>query len=68
MSTRHNMELRELSTHDLELRLQEAQASLMHVRFDLATRQMENTTRLREVKREIARIKTMLREREQEEA
>lgn len=66
MATKQARELHELSTEDLEDRLQEAQNDLMGVRFGLATRQTENTARLKEAKRQIARIKTILTEREQE--
>ena len=66
MSTKQARELHELSTEDLEDRLHEAQNDLMGVRFGLATRQTENTARLRQAKRQIARIKTILTEREQE--
>jgi large subunit ribosomal protein L29 len=60
-------ELRALNAAELDQRLKEAQNDLMGVRFGLATRQTENTARLRQAKRQIARIKTIMREREQEE-
>lgn len=66
MGTKQARELRELSTEDLRLRLQEAQNDLIGVRFGLATRQTENTARVTEAKRQIARIKTILTQREQE--
>jgi large subunit ribosomal protein L29 len=59
-------ELRALDTPDLLRRLQEAQDDLIGVRFGLATRQTENTARLAQAKRQIARIKTILNERQQE--
>jgi large subunit ribosomal protein L29 len=58
--------LRELDTPALLQRLQDAQNDLIGVRFGLATRQTENTARLKDAKRQIARIKTILTEREQE--
>ncbi len=60
-------ELRLLDTPALLLRLQDAKDDLIGLRFGLATRQTENTARLGQVKREIARIKTLLTERETEE-
>lgn len=60
-------ELRPLDTPALLLRLQDAKDDLIGLRFGLATRQTENTARLGQVKREIARIKTLLTEREAEE-
>jgi large subunit ribosomal protein L29 len=66
MSTKESRELHALSTHDLELRLQEVQNDLLGLRFNLATRKTENVARLRVVKRQVARIKTILKEREQE--
>lgn len=66
MSTKQARELRELDTPALELRLQDARNDLLGVRFGLATRQTENTARLKETKRQIARILTLLAEREQE--
>lgn len=66
MASVRTSELRDLSTPDLERRLQEAQTELINVRFGLATRETENTARLGQVKRTIARIKTLLTERAQE--
>ncbi|HEY8686610.1 MAG TPA: 50S ribosomal protein L29 [Chloroflexota bacterium] len=66
MGTKQAGELRELDTPALHLRLQDAQNDLIGVRFGLATRQTENTARLRDAKRQIARILTLLAEREQE--
>lgn len=66
MATKKATELRELDTPALQLRLQDAQNDLLGVRFGLATRQTENTARLGDAKRQIARILTLLAEREQE--
>jgi large subunit ribosomal protein L29 len=66
VGTKQARELRELDTPALQLRLQDAQNDLLGVRFGLATRQTENTARLRDAKRQIARILTLLAEREQE--
>ena len=63
MSTRKARELHELDTPELRRRLEETEQDLLGVRFGLATHQTENTARLREVKRQLARIKTILHER-----
>ena len=65
MATKGARELRELNDADLQQRLLEAQQDVMGVRFGLATHQTENTARLREAKRQLARIKTIVHEREQ---
>lgn len=57
-------ELRELSQEELVERLGEAKAELFNLRFQLATNQLDNTARIGQVKREIARIETLMRERE----
>jgi large subunit ribosomal protein L29 len=59
-------ELRALDTPALQLRLEEAGRELMDIRFRLATRQSDNTASLTKAKRQIARIKTILTEREME--
>jgi large subunit ribosomal protein L29 len=57
-------ELRELSDDELLSRLSEAKQDVFTLRFQLATGQAEDTSRLGQAKREVARIKTLLRERE----
>lgn len=57
-------ELRELSTGDVEQRLVETREELFNLRFQHATGQLDNYRRLRQVRRDIARIKAILRERE----
>ena len=47
-----------------EARLQELSEELFRLRFQFATRQLTNTARIRTVKREIARVKTLQRQRE----
>jgi large subunit ribosomal protein L29 len=64
MSTKQARELRALNDEDLRRRLEEAKADLTGIRFGLATRQTENTARLNDTKRQIARILTILTERE----
>ena len=57
-------ELRELNSEELTTRLREAKEELFNLRFQMATGQLTNNRRLRTVKRDIARIYTVLRERE----
>ena len=57
-------ELREQSIEDLVGKLKEAKEELFNLRFQAATGQLDNHSRLRIVKREIARIYTVLREHE----
>ncbi len=57
-------ELREADETELETRLAEAKQELFNMRFELATGQRDNTARIGDVRRDIARIKTLLRERE----
>ena len=57
-------ELRALSADDLDEKLKEAKEELFNLRFQNATGQLDNTARLKTVRREIARIYTVVRERE----
>ncbi len=57
-------ELDELNAIDLEARLREAKEELFNLRFQAATGQLESHGRLRTVKKDIARIYTVVRERE----
>jgi large subunit ribosomal protein L29 len=57
-------ELRALDAERLEEKLKEAKEELFNLRFQNATGQLDNTARLKSVRREIARIYTVLRERE----
>ncbi|MGQ0718722.1 MAG: 50S ribosomal protein L29 [Pseudonocardiales bacterium] len=57
-------ELRELTDDELVLRLREAKEELFNLRFQMATGQMDNNRRLRTVRHDIARIYTVMRERE----
>ena len=57
-------ELRELHDDELETRLREAKEELFNLRFQMATGQLDNNRRLRTVRHDIARIYTILRERE----
>lgn len=57
-------ELRELSDEELRQRERELREELFNLRFQHALGQLSNVMRIPQVKREIARIKTILRERE----
>jgi large subunit ribosomal protein L29 len=57
-------ELRELSDEELVTKLREAKAELFNLRVQAATGQLENHGRLQVIRREIARIYTIMRERE----
>lgn len=57
-------ELRELTGEELTERLREFKEELFNLRFQIATGQLNNNRRLRTVRQEIARIYTVLRERE----
>ena len=61
-------EMRGLSDTDLVGRLAEARRELFNLRFQLATGQLDNTARMGQVRRDIARILTVLRTREIAEA
>ncbi|HHW18378.1 MAG TPA: 50S ribosomal protein L29 [Firmicutes bacterium] len=57
-------EIRNLTDSELEKKLSELKEELFNLRFQLATGQLDNVMRIREVKRSIARIKTIQRQRE----
>ncbi len=57
-------ELREFSYEELLGRLKEAKEELFNLRFQAATGQLDNTSRIVEAKRDIARICTVIREQE----
>lgn len=57
-------ELRDLSTEQLVEKEQEFKEELFNLRFQLATGQLENTARIKEVRKNIARVKTILRQAE----
>jgi large subunit ribosomal protein L29 len=62
--TTNTDELRELHDDELDTRLREAKEELFNLRFQTATGQLDNNRRLRTVRHDIARIYTILRERE----
>ena len=57
-------ELRDKTQEELQKELGELKSELFKLRFQLATNQLENPMKLKDVKRSIARIKTIMRERE----
>jgi large subunit ribosomal protein L29 len=57
-------ELREFNEDELEHRLSEAKEELFNLRFQNATGQLDNSSRLGQVRKDIARVETLLRERE----
>ncbi|MDO4534632.1 MAG: 50S ribosomal protein L29 [Clostridium perfringens] len=64
MKAREIKELRTSAPQDLKAKLDELKAELFNLRFQLATGQLENPMRIREVKKSIAQIKTIIREEE----
>lgn len=59
--------IREMTNNELQNELKKLKNELFNLRFQLATNQLENPMRIRDVKRTIARIKTIMKERELEE-
>ena len=57
-------EVRELTTAELESKLKDLKAELFNLRFQHAINQLENPMRLGAVKKDIARVKTIIREKE----
>jgi large subunit ribosomal protein L29 len=56
--------IRDLSTVEIQTKVNELKDELFNLRFQLATGQLDNPMRIREVRKDIARAKTILRERE----
>ena len=56
-------ELRDLKSEELIVKLNDLKSELFSLRFQLATGQLENTARIKMVKKDIARVKTILAER-----
>lgn len=57
-------EIREKSQLELQKELSDLKSELFKLRFQLATNQLENPMKLKDVKKSIARVKTIIRERE----
>ena len=64
MKARELKEIKANDPQDLRIKLNDLKAELFNLRFQLATGQLENPIRIREVKKSIAQIKTILREEE----
>jgi len=62
------IEIREMSESDLEQKLKDVRVELFNLRFQLATGQLDNPGRIKDVKRDIARLHTEVRSREIEAA
>jgi large subunit ribosomal protein L29 len=56
-------EIREISTEELVVKAKELKEELFNLKFQLSLGQLANTAKIREVRRNIARIKTILNER-----
>ncbi len=57
-------EIRELTQEELQTKLKDLKAELFNLRFQLAINQLENPMRISAVKKDIARVKTILRQNE----
>lgn len=57
-------EIREMSDTELQQRTKELKEELFNLRFQMVTGHLENPMRIREVKKDMARVKTIIRERE----
>ena len=57
-------EIRDLSNDDLRQKLKESRAELFNLRFQMATSQLDNTARIKQVKKDSARLLTEIRARE----
>ena len=60
-------ELRDMTTKELNDKLAELKSELFNLRFQLATGQLDNPMRIKTVRKNIARVKTIVRERELKE-
>ena len=58
-------EIRELSPQEIEQKRDELQEEMFNLRFQHGIGQLENTVKLKQTKREIARVETILREKQQ---
>ena len=58
------VDLRKLSYAELREQLDETKEELFNLRFQIVTNQLDNTARITQVRRQVARIKTMMREQE----
>jgi large subunit ribosomal protein L29 len=58
------VDLRKLNYAELQEQLDESKEELFNLRFQVVTNQLDNTARIKAVRRQVARIKTMMREQE----
>ncbi|MGB5167394.1 MAG: 50S ribosomal protein L29 [Acidimicrobiia bacterium] len=58
------VDLRKLSYAELQEQLDESKEELFNLRFQIVTNQLDNTARITQVRRQVARIKTLMREQE----
>ena len=56
-------DIREIPIQELEKRMKDEEENLVHLKFQKATSQLESPIRVRQVRRDIAKMKTVLRER-----
>ena len=59
-----NNKIKEMSSQDLEKEISELKTELFKLRFSLATNGLDNPLKIREVRRQIARVKTEIRQRQ----
>ncbi len=59
-----NSEIRELTTEEINAKIEEYKAELFNLRFSQATGNLEKPSRIKELRKLVARMKTILRERE----
>ncbi len=57
-------EIRQMTDQELDNKLNDLKAELFNLRFQLATGQLDNPMRIKSVRKDIARVKTLIRERE----
>lgn len=57
-------EIREMSTEDIQKQIKESKEELFNLRFQQSTGSLEKPSRLRDLRHQVARMKTVLRERE----
>jgi large subunit ribosomal protein L29 len=62
--SKRTADLKDLSIDELQKRLSDEQENLANLRFQLATSQLESPIKVRTVRRDIARLKTVIRQRE----
>lgn len=55
-------EIKQLPLEELKIRLRDAEEELVNIRFQLALHQLENPLKIRYLRRDIARLKTVIRE------